>query len=157
MKYECDLVCDIVSLYKDGALSEKGREAVTEHLSNCDRCRKIYDAFSEDMPCALEDDEDTVTALQYGKKVRRRNMVRTVLVVVAILVGASALSVLGQATAIMAHQRTTMVSDVEADTYNLTRGALECSAEKIDQYTLFTNSTKIVVSVTSNEPFDRTF
>lgn len=50
MKYECSLVKDVVSLYMDGALSEKSRESIDEHLSLCAGCRQFYDEYKSDDP-----------------------------------------------------------------------------------------------------------
>lgn len=69
MKYECDLIRDVVLLYKDGALSEKGAAAVEKHLSECESCRKYYDEFSDDAFCVPISDDVTEKAVNYGRKI----------------------------------------------------------------------------------------
>lgn len=156
MKYECDLVRDVVSLYKDQVLSEKSVIAVTEHLSECDSCKKFYDEFSDDALCMPVNDENTSKAVNYGKKIRRRKIILTIVIPIATIILAFFLNVLYQAVIIMEHQRTTTVSDIEVGTYNLTFDDLVCSADEIGQYTLFTDSTQIVVCVQSKSVFEGT-
>lgn len=69
MKYDCDLIRDIASLYKDGVLSEKSTEIVIEHLSECDNCQKYYEGFSEEALTAAIQDDDTKKAVDYARKI----------------------------------------------------------------------------------------
>ncbi len=39
MKYSCDMIKDILSLYCDNVCSEDSRAAVEEHLKECEACR----------------------------------------------------------------------------------------------------------------------
>lgn len=40
MYIDCQIIRDLLPLYKDGALSEKSRQAVSRHLENCPYCRR---------------------------------------------------------------------------------------------------------------------
>ncbi|MBO4767615.1 MAG: zf-HC2 domain-containing protein [Lachnospiraceae bacterium] len=41
MKYECDVIEDLLPLYKDGACSPASAKAVEEHLTECPRCSEM--------------------------------------------------------------------------------------------------------------------
>lgn len=45
MTLNCETVMDMVSLYKDGALSEGSRESIDEHLRECRECRRYYHQY----------------------------------------------------------------------------------------------------------------
>ncbi|MBR7031999.1 MAG: zf-HC2 domain-containing protein [Clostridia bacterium] len=42
MKLTCDMVTDLYPLYKDGLASPDTKDAIKEHLKNCDDCRNFY-------------------------------------------------------------------------------------------------------------------
>ena len=42
MKITCDICKDLMPLVKDGIASEDSRRAVTEHMKECENCRKLY-------------------------------------------------------------------------------------------------------------------
>lgn len=42
MNLNCDIVMDLVSLYKDGATSEVTNAAIEDHLEECRACRVYY-------------------------------------------------------------------------------------------------------------------
>lgn len=39
MKYDCELICDVLPLYQEGLASEATKKAVEEHLAECAACR----------------------------------------------------------------------------------------------------------------------
>ena len=47
MKYDCDVIADLLPLYKDGVCSEASNKIVYEHLSECAKCKNIYDKMGE--------------------------------------------------------------------------------------------------------------
>ena len=70
MNYECDIILDLLPMYKDGALSEASKNAVTEHLSQCASCREKYERLNEEKNEAEPIEiKNTVKARSYGKKV----------------------------------------------------------------------------------------
>lgn len=42
MKYSCNLIRDLLPLYCDRVCSKDSEEAVQEHISTCEECKKIY-------------------------------------------------------------------------------------------------------------------
>ena len=45
MNLPCDVVMDLVGLYKDGLASKESKAAVDEHLKECAQCRKYYKMY----------------------------------------------------------------------------------------------------------------
>lgn len=45
MNLPCDVVMDLVGLYKDGLASNESKAAVDEHLKECAQCRKYYKMY----------------------------------------------------------------------------------------------------------------
>lgn len=77
MKYDCDLIQDIVSLYKDKVLSNKSEAIVDEHLSECEKCKSYYDEYSDapvpDLPIASETEKEVA----FIKKIREYRLWQT--------------------------------------------------------------------------------
>ncbi len=47
MKYNCDLISDLLPLYKDDICSESSRKIVEEHIAECPDCRKILNSLND--------------------------------------------------------------------------------------------------------------
>ena len=47
MKYSCDLISDLLPLYKDDICSEASRKIVEEHLEECVACKKLFNDMSD--------------------------------------------------------------------------------------------------------------
>ncbi|MBO4809365.1 MAG: zf-HC2 domain-containing protein [Lachnospiraceae bacterium] len=47
MKYECDMIEDLLPLYKDGVCSEASKKAVEEHLKECPKCKKMLEELND--------------------------------------------------------------------------------------------------------------
>ena len=45
MNLPCDVVMDLVGLYKDGLASKESKAAVDEHLKECAQCRKYHKMY----------------------------------------------------------------------------------------------------------------
>ena len=60
MKYECEMIADLLPLYKDGVCSPASIRAVEEHLTECPDCRDLLDRLDDiriDDEIARERDE----------------------------------------------------------------------------------------------------
>jgi len=67
MNLTCDIVMDLVSIYKDKLASQSSCEAIEEHLKECPACRKYYKQY--DSIYRLEPEKsDTVIADDYEQK-----------------------------------------------------------------------------------------
>ena len=47
MKYNCDLISDLLPLYKDEICSEASRKIVEEHLAECPDCKKVLNSLND--------------------------------------------------------------------------------------------------------------
>ena len=47
MKYNCDLISDLLPLYKDEICSEASRKIVEEHIAECPDCKKILNSLND--------------------------------------------------------------------------------------------------------------
>ena len=75
MKYQCDVIRDLLPLYADRACSEKSREMVEEHLQECADCRSMVSMLLKtEIEDTLQHEEESV--LRYGaRQFRRRSAV----------------------------------------------------------------------------------
>lgn len=74
MKYECDLIKDILPLYADDVCSEASRRAVEEHLSECEHCRDVFDRLRmpDDMEISAGMSQDEISQIKALKRVRKK-------------------------------------------------------------------------------------
>ena len=47
MKYECDMISDLLPLYKDGICSEASKKIIEEHLAECPTCGKMLNDMND--------------------------------------------------------------------------------------------------------------
>lgn len=149
MKISCDMAGDLLPLYVEDICSEDSAAVLEEHLAACPACREKCRRMQSPEPVAQVPREQTDLAA-FAKKVRRQR-VRSVILFVGLLV----LSVLLLDFADGLWYANYRMNDyaVEDGTWNLTAGVLETDAETVDQYVLYTDSTKITVTVTSDGDF----
>lgn len=156
MKISCAMADDLLPLYVDGSCSDDSKATLEAHLSQCKSCRDKFNRMKNETFCPVKSysvDNQTASMVSYAKKVRCHKAVLAVVLTIAIIVLALMLSFAYQVFTIMEHQRTTVISDIENGTFNLTSGELVCSVDEADEYTLFTNSTRITVSIQSEGDF----
>lgn len=87
MKYPCDVVKDLLPLYVDEICSEKTKAAVSEHLNECEECKKYYCDIKEG-GVELEktkDDKHMEMSLKDVKKRLNKKYLRTVGICVVLL------------------------------------------------------------------------
>lgn len=82
MKKECEIIEDLLFGYSDGTLNAESKKLVEEHLKGCDECKKKLETIKKENDFT----NDEVKALKYFKKFRRKNMIKTILAVIGVLV-----------------------------------------------------------------------
>lgn len=82
MKKECEIIEDLLFGYSDGTLNAESKKLVEEHLKGCDECKKKFETIKKENDFT----NDEVKALKYFKKFRRKNMIKTILAVIGVLV-----------------------------------------------------------------------
>ncbi len=72
MKYECDIIQDLIPLYVDDICSEKSKEIVTEHITECDVCsHMVTELKKNELTNQLSCEKEQVLST-HAKKERRR-------------------------------------------------------------------------------------
>lgn len=49
-KISCDVIKDLLPLYKDDVCSEKSKDLIEEHLPECEDCREYLDSLNSELP-----------------------------------------------------------------------------------------------------------
>lgn len=74
MKYECDLVQDLLPLYQDEVCSDASKKIVEEHLKECESCKKVAGRLKNyEVDEQLKKEKDSVLAV-HEKKERRKTV-----------------------------------------------------------------------------------
>ena len=71
MKYECDMIEDLLPLYSDGACSASSSKAVEEHIAECSKCRQLLEQLKDvsvDELLHKEKEDVIVTQSRYFKR-----------------------------------------------------------------------------------------
>ena len=91
-KLECDIVCDLLPLYHDGVVSEATKDAVEQHITECDKCRYELKMLQEELPG--ETTSVPVTRRSFANMMRNQKRSRilwtgiSVVLTIALLIGA---------------------------------------------------------------------
>lgn len=97
MKYPCEIIRDLLPLYHDSVCAPETREAVEEHLDQCQPCQAFYqdmlqaDRLDPDQP-ALQKERAEVKALQSLGKLLRSTRMKAALICLAVVLGLTAAS-----------------------------------------------------------------
>ena len=87
MKYECDVVKDLMPLYIDDVLSENSKIFVKDHIDSCEVCRKYYEKLSSEIkiPVSRESRKNDLKPMEYLKASLSRKIIKRVLAVVLVV------------------------------------------------------------------------
>ncbi len=73
IRYECELIQDLLPLYQDNVCSNSSKRAVEEHLQECDNCRNMMQQLkSTEYDEALEKEKNGILDM-HARKERRRS------------------------------------------------------------------------------------
>ena len=77
MKYECEIIQDLIPLVKDGVANEKSGEAVAIHIEECTICKEIYQADTQMYIPPLEESEsmELSKVTDYKARIKKRRRV----------------------------------------------------------------------------------
>ena len=75
MKYDHDIIRDLMPLCIDGIASEKSRKAVEEHMAECSECKAEWENMRKDLkPCEnIPLSEETAKYKETAKRVKKRH------------------------------------------------------------------------------------
>lgn len=149
MKINCSIASDLLVLYLDDSCTPESREALEEHLKGCPACReklcRMQKSYVEPA------DSRPVPLVSYARKVRRHRICAVILWSVMMLVASLLFALVWLTAADMSRQANLIVHEVEAGTCNLTAGPLETTAQKVENYVLYTNYEQIAVRIQTEE------
>lgn len=89
MKLPCDIVQDLLPLYEDGLCSQTTREAVEEHLRECETCGKEHEAVQElaEPEVVVEPKQEEKATAKSFRKIRNRWIASIVIILLLIPIG----------------------------------------------------------------------
>lgn len=76
MKYDCEVIRDLLPIYKDGITNKKSNEVIEEHFKECEACEEYYNDLNKDEiklpePIVIENQN----VVSYGKRVRKKRKI----------------------------------------------------------------------------------
>ena len=155
MKFNCNVVDDLLPLYLENLCSEDSKAALEAHLKSCPDCReKLSRMKNADIVPKPTAQKSELPIADYAKKVRRHRIRVAVVVVIIGIIAACLAALISLTLSDMHRQANPTVFDIEPGVYNLTASELEITAEKVGEYVLFTNSTRIRVCVSEGSNFE---
>ncbi len=130
MKYNCDIVRDLMPLCVDGAASEPSRQMVGEHVLECRDCMQMYQEMRTEVPKEPPANRDAAPFRSTVRRLRRRrNKRRTLLVLAGVIVGLAlvlgGLYVLHCATGVYNH--VSNLGDYSFSLHRLPNGQILCT------------------------------
>lgn len=89
MKLPCDIVQDLLPLYEDNLCSQATREAIEEHLRECEKCGRQHTAVQElvEPEVVVEPKQEKKAAAKSFKKIRNRWIASIVVILLLIPMG----------------------------------------------------------------------
>lgn len=93
----CDNVCDLLELYHDELVRPATSEAVSNHLNECESCRKEYEKIKETLPSSAESSTGKEFARLMKKKKTKQIVTTVICCLLACLILASSYWVLTEA------------------------------------------------------------
>lgn len=132
MKYDCELIRDLLPLCQDGVASANSQKAVDAHLLECAACRsfkeKMKTAHSQ-QPTSEIKNAETLNYLKVARRVKRRRTIMTAcisLIIVLILYAAYSYAVGGRFDAYQCAQnsywvdeQSILLGDVESGSFHV--------------------------------------
>ena len=82
---DCNIIKDLIPLYKEGISSKESKELVEEHIKTCKSCRDYYQSLNDDEVTNTEPLEFVIQSIEKNKKNRSRmigSLVFSVLLIV---------------------------------------------------------------------------
>lgn len=157
MKVTCGIVEDLLPLYMEDMCSEESKAALEEHIEACPVCSEKIARMKNSAVIPLMKNQDRrLPIANYVKKVKRRRIRVGISVALICALAVCVLVLLGLTIIDMHREANPHIFEVENGVYDLTSAALESTAEDIGQYTFYTNSTEIEVTVKSDDDFHGT-
>lgn len=92
MKYDCEVIRDLLPIYKDGVTNKKSNETIEAHFLECEKCKEYYHELNKCeivLPEAVAVESQNV--VNYGMRIKKRR--RRVFAIVMSVIGVLILSI----------------------------------------------------------------
>lgn len=81
-KTECEIVQDLLFGYADEVLNTQSKKLVEKHLLECEECRSKFNEIKKDVE---NNENNQKRQIDYLKKIRRKNFIKSVLISIGII------------------------------------------------------------------------
>lgn len=71
MKYDCEIIKDLLPLYHDKTASSNSSKVVEEHLNECDECRNFYNVVKKNTDTPFKSSSNTFESVGYLSLAKR--------------------------------------------------------------------------------------
>lgn len=87
-KLDCKIVEDLLPLYCDGAVNDTTKNAVEDHLNDCDKCKAEYKKYSKDIPTY----KSKSTSKEFALLMRKKRIKQILTVIIASILSCAVLA-----------------------------------------------------------------
>ncbi len=87
-KLDCKIVEDLLPLYYDGVVNDTTKNAVEDHLNDCDKCKAEYEKYSKDIPTY----KSKSTSKEFALLMRKKRIKQIFTVIIASILSCSVLA-----------------------------------------------------------------
>ena len=86
MKYQCEVIKDLMPLYVDDVCSKESKKIIEEHLEICDSCKQYYDAMKSSDNSIVSEDKNNEILADSLQKVKKQIKIKKILAVSSTLI-----------------------------------------------------------------------
>ena len=86
MKYNCNVIKDLMPLCEDKVATKDSEQVVMKHLSECNECLQYYDEMKKDL---IMDDDNSVPETNYielAKKMKKKTKIKRICVILSLFI-----------------------------------------------------------------------
>lgn len=84
MKYNCDLIQDLIPIYVDDALSDTSKKIVEDHFSECEECSKLFEEIKIEHERAIKKRQEYESQVEdFSRRIKKRRKRMLVMGIVA--------------------------------------------------------------------------
>jgi len=125
-KLDCKIVEDLLPLYYDGVVNDTTKNAVEDHLNDCDKCKAEYEKYSKDIPTY----KSKSTSKEFALLMRKKRIKQIFTVIIASILSCS---VLAGGYYLLFKAYIKPVNDIEVKCAHKYTDAVSYSDKKIDK------------------------
>ncbi len=86
MKYQCEVIKDLLPLYVDDVCSKESKKIIEEHLEICDICKQYYNAMKSSDNSIISEDKNNEILADSLKKVKKQIKAKNLIAVTGTLI-----------------------------------------------------------------------